>query len=121
MNERRRPFRRGRGQRPSGPRTNEPYGDADPYRDAVEPAPQESESFDAPRPNSDMNGSGNGDETFASPVDAPPPPPAQSESSDSAPPQQQYFLMIRRPPRNQFGGQQGGTRQQHDRDNNRRD
>ena len=123
MNERRRPFRRGRGQRPSGPRTNEPYGDADPYRDAVESAPQESESFDAPRPDNDMNGSGNGDETFASPVEAPLPPASESDSSDSQPAQPQYNNQQQQPQRNQFGGQQGGNRQQHDRgdNNNRRD
>ena len=123
MNERRRPFRRGRGPRPSGPRTNEPYGDADPYRDPVESAPQESESFDAPRPNSDMNGSGNGDETFSSPVEAPPPQVSESESSDLAPPQQPFNNQQQQPQRNQFGGQQGGNRQQNDRgdNNNRRD
>jgi transcription termination factor Rho len=70
-----------------------------------------------------MNGSGNGDETFASPVEAPPPPATESESSssESQPPQQQYNNnQQQQPQRNQFGGQQGGNR--HDRgDNTRRD
>ena len=69
-----------------------------------------------------MNGSGNGDETFASPVEAPPPSPTESESpsSESPPPQQQYNNnQQQQPQRNQFGGQQGGNR--HDRDNTRRD
>ena len=62
MNERRRPFRRGRGPRPSGPLANEPYGDADPYRESIDSAPQETESFDAPRPRIDMNGDGQDDD-----------------------------------------------------------
>jgi len=67
-----------------------------------------------------MNGSENGEEHFASPVESPPSP--ASESTDTSPPPQQYNNQQQQPPRNQFGGQQGGNRQQNDRgDNNRRD
>jgi transcription termination factor Rho len=69
-----------------------------------------------------MNGSGNGDETFASPVEAPPPPSAESDTPDSPPPQQQYNdNQQQQPQRNQFGGQQGGNRNDRGDNNNRRD
>ena len=90
MNERRRPFRRGRGPRPSGPHANEPYGDADPYREPIDSAQQDTESFDAPRPRIDMNGDGQDDGSDSppsmtqSPVDTPPPP---SDSGEMMVPQ----------------------------------
>jgi len=65
-----------------------------------------------------MNGSGNGEEHFVSPVDTTPAPAA--ESTD-APPPQEYNNQQQQPQRNQFGGQQGGNRQQNDRGDNRRD
>src|SRR5687768_6077482 len=115
MNERRRPFRRGRGPRPSGPRASEPYGDADPYREPIESAQQDTESIDVP-PRSDMNGDGPEDSPVAAPIDTPPPPAESGETMAPAPynnnqPQQ----------RRDYGGQQGGNRQQNDRGDNRRD
>ena len=50
MNERRRPYRRGRGPRPSGQQSPEPYGDADPYlepMDSTTPPPDAGELPDA--------------------------------------------------------------------------
>ncbi len=69
-----------------------------------------------------MNGSGNDEEQFSSPVESPPPP--AQDSADTIPqqlPQQQQYNS-QPPQRNQFGGQQGGNRQQqNDRGDNRRD
>src|SRR4029079_1194382 len=114
MNERRRPFRRGRGPRPSGPRATEPYGDADPYRDPVDSAPQDTESFDAPRSRSDMNGDGNDEGNIpSSPVDTPPPP-AEAPEGMASPVYNNQPQQQQRP--HQYGGQ-GGNR--HDRDNRR--
>src|SRR5688500_13692502 len=108
MNERRRPFRRGRGPRPSGPRASEPYGDADPYREPIESAQQDNESIDAPASRTDMNGDGPEESPVASPVEIPPPP---ADSGESPAPQQ-----YNNPPqqRRDYGGQQGGNRQQND-------
>jgi len=76
MNERRRPFRRGRGQRPSGPRANEPYGDVDPYRETMEPSVPGTENFDIPAPRSDANGNSSDDSpVLHAPADPGPPPP----------------------------------------------
>ena len=80
MNERRRPFRRGRGQRPPGPRANEPYGDADPYREPMEPPVPGTDNFDIPAPRTDANGASSDDSSdFRPPVDPGPPPPDTAE------------------------------------------
>jgi len=91
MNERRRPFRRGRGQRPSGPRANEPYGDADPYRETMEPPVPGTDNFDIPAPRSDANGASADDsQPFSGPADAGPPPPPETAETTSPPPYYNY-------------------------------
>src|SRR5687767_16001200 len=90
MNERRRPFRRGRGPRPLGPRANEPYGDADPYREPMEPPVPGTDNFDAPASRTDANGATSDDSSsFGAPVDADPAPapaPAPSETAEPTSP-----------------------------------
>ena len=123
MNERRRPFRRGRGPRPSGPRANEPYGDTDPYRETMEPPVPDTENFDIPAPRNDANGAGSDEPPpYASPVETNPG--APPESSDQPAPQQdqqQQQQQNQRYPNQQNRSQQygGHGRPQHDRGDNR--
>ena len=114
MNERRRPFRRGRGPRPSGPRANEPYGDADPYREPIESAPQETESLDAPGSHTDMNGDETDDGNASTPVDAPLPPAEAPEGM--APPVYNNQTPQRQ---HQYGGPGGNRNDRNDRDGRR--
>src|SRR5688572_11782203 len=86
MNERRRPFRRGRGPRPLGPRANEPYGDADPYREPMEPPVPGTDNFDAPAPRTDANGATSDDSSnFGAPVDTGPAPSETAEPTSPPP------------------------------------
>ncbi len=111
MNERRRPFRRGRGPRPSGPSANEPYGDTDPYRESIEPASTDSGPAEDVRPRSDNNGNGSDSGEYSAPIDAPSPGIDQPDEMS----------------RSQFGNQnqprgyggQGGNRNQPDRGDTR--
>ena len=107
MNERRRPFRRGRGPRPSGPSANEQYGDTDPYREPAEQASPDAGAADAPVSRNDGNGNGADSGEYPAPVDAPD---SSSEVSEgSSRPQ----FGNQNQPRN-YGGQ-GGNRNQPDR------
>src|SRR6476469_6632501 len=80
MNERRRPYRRGRGPRPSGQQSPEVNGDADPYlepMDSTTPPPDAGQLPDARDEASSP--------AIPSPTHAPAPasPPAMSNSSDA--------------------------------------
>ncbi len=110
MNERRRPFRRGRGPRPSGPSANEPYGDADPYREPVEPASPDTGTADVPRPRIESNGDGSDSGEYAASADAPPPAVDMSDGSHNV----QYNQNQQR-----GLGAQGGNRNQQDRGDGR--
>src|SRR5207248_8329679 len=116
MNERRRPYRRGRGPRPPGQSSPEPYGDADPYlepMDSTTPPPDAGELPDAR------------DETSSPAIPAPthipapaspPPPPMSNESSEGNGDQQsrqQQSDFSNQNPNPQYGG--GPVAPMHDR------
>src|SRR5438034_8387211 len=114
MNERRRPYRRGRGPRPPGQSSPEPYGDADPYlepMDSTTPPPDAGELPDAR------------DETTSPAIPAPTqipapasPPPMSNESSEGNGDQQsrqQQSDLSNQNPNPQYGG--GPVAPRHDR------
>jgi transcription termination factor Rho len=138
MSERRRPFRRGRGNRPSGnqPNTPDTYGDADPYlepMDSSTPTPDAAQLPDArdnmtspaiPAPAATPTPAANG----GSPPDSQQSTPIQSQpngSGESPQQQQQQQQQQQYNPRSQGGGgggggqREGNPNRQGERDNNR--
>lgn len=117
MNERRRPFRRGRGPRAAGSSANEPYGDTDPYREPVEQASPDTGTADVLMPRNDSSGNGSGGDAseYSGPATAPDP--GNDGADGSAPrPQPQYGGQQNQP---RSYGNQGGNRNQPDRGDGR--